>query len=236
MAESRDTHRGDDPDASRLHVRQTRIMLRPTGNPLPLAFLSLAVATVGFSALQLGIVGPDESQIIAVAVLVLTVPLQLLSAVIGFGARDPIAGTGMAIVSGVWAMIAVSTLLTPPGASSPALGLLLQVAAIALLVPVVAARGKVLASMVLVGSAVRFSVTGISHLTGAPMWDAVAGTLGMLLGVLALYAALGFELEESAHPVQLPLTRRKRAQVPFRDALEEQVDQIASEAGVRRQL
>lgn len=236
MTEAGQGERAPDAGSARTHLQQTRIMLRPTGNPLPLAFMALAVATVGFSALQLGIVAPAEEHLIALAVLVLTVPLQLLSSVIGFGARDPIAGTGMAMVSGVWAMIAVSTLLSAPGTSSPALGILLQVAALALLVPVSASRGKLLASMVLVGSAVRFSVTGISHLSSAPAWEVAAGILGMLLGALALYAALGFELEESAHPVQLPLTRRKAGLEPFRDDLEEQVEQIASEAGVRRQL
>lgn len=236
MAEAAQGERASDAESARTHLQQTRIMLRPTGNPLPLAFMALAVATVGFSALQLGIVAPAEEHLIALAVLVLTVPLQLLSSVIGFGARDPIAGTGMAMVSGVWAMIAVSTLLSPPGSSSPALGILLQVAAVALLVPVAASRGKVLASVVLVGSAIRFSVTGISHLSSTPAWEVAAGILGMLLGALALYAALGFELEESAHPVQLPLTRRQAGLEPFRDSLEEQVEQIASEAGVRRQL
>ncbi len=236
MTEAEQGERAPNAESRRTHLQQTRVMLRPTGNPLPLAFMALAIATVGFSALQLGIVAPAEEHVIALAVLVLTVPLQLLSSVIGFGARDSIAGTGMAMVSGVWAMIAVSTLLSEPGSSSPALGILLQVAALALLVPVSASRGKVLASMVLVGSAVRFSVTGISHLSSAPAWEVAAGILGMLLGALALYAALGFELEESAHPVQLPLTRRKAGLEPFRDSLEEQVDQIASEAGVRRQL
>src|SRR5690625_6718466 len=83
------------------HLQMTRIVLRPTGNPLPLAFMSLAVATVGFSSLQLGVVGTEEESVVALAVLVLTVPLQLFSSIVGFGARDPIAGTGMAMVSGV---------------------------------------------------------------------------------------------------------------------------------------
>ncbi|MFV2143913.1 hypothetical protein [Isoptericola sp. G70] len=63
--------------------------------------MALALATVGFSCLQLGILGPEEERTVALAVLVLTVPLQSLAAIVGFGARDPIAGTGMAMVAGV---------------------------------------------------------------------------------------------------------------------------------------
>jgi hypothetical protein len=48
-------------------------------NPLPLGSLTLSVATFGFGALQLGWVTPAEGSTIALAVLVLTVPLQLLA-------------------------------------------------------------------------------------------------------------------------------------------------------------
>src|SRR5690625_5204314 len=116
-----DDHEGQRRRSEQLQM--TRIMLRPTGNPLPLAFMSLAIATVGFSSLQLGVIGAGEESVVAVGVLVLTVPLQLFSSVYGFGARDPIAGTGMALVSGVWALIAVITRTSQPGASSPARGL-----------------------------------------------------------------------------------------------------------------
>lgn len=40
-------------DSPAQHLAVSRIVLRPIGNPLPLGFLGLAVATVGFSALQL---------------------------------------------------------------------------------------------------------------------------------------------------------------------------------------
>lgn len=218
------------------HLRRTRIVLRPSGNPLPLAFMALAVATVGFSSLQLGILGPGEESTVALAVLVLTVPLQFISSLIGFGARDPIAGTGMAMVSGVWAMIAVSTLTSPPGASSPAVGVMLLVAAVAILVPSAGARGKLVAASVLIGSGVRFAVTGLAEITGSSGWEIFAGVLGLLLGLLALYAALGFELEESDHRFQLPLLRRGAGAKPLHDDMEEQVEQIAREAGVRQQL
>jgi uncharacterized protein len=231
MSESPDERRG--PSEA---LQMTRIVLRPSGNPLPLGFMALTMATVAFSCLQLGFLGVEEENTVALAVLVLTVPLQLLAAIVGFGARDPIAGTGMAMVSGVWALLAVTTLTSPPGASSPAVGVLLLTAAVALLVPSSASHGKILAAAVMVGSAARFALTGLAELTGAGGWDVAAGILGLALALLALYVALGFVLEESDHPVQLPVLRRGDGIKPLRDDLEEQVEGIARAAGVRQQL
>ncbi|PRZ04193.1 hypothetical protein BCE75_111114 [Isoptericola sp. CG 20/1183] len=217
-------------------LQMTRIVLRPSGNPLPLGFMALALGTVGFSCLQLGVLPTTEENTVALAVLVLTVPLQSLAAVVGFGARDPIAGTGMAMVAGVWAMLAVATLTSPPGTASPAVGVLLLTAAVALLLPAAAAHGKLLAAGIMVGSAARFALTGVAELTGSAGWDAAAGVLGLVLALAALYAALGFVLEEVDHPVQLPVLRRGDGIKPLRDDLEEQVEGIARAAGVRQQL
>lgn len=217
-------------------LQMTRIVLRPSGNPLPLGFMALALATVGFSFLQVGALGVEEENTVALAVLVLTVPLQTLSAIVGFGARDPIAGTGMAMVAGVWAMLAVATLTSPPGTSSPAVGVLLITAAIALLVPTSAAHSKLLAAAVMVGSAARFALTGIAEITGSGGWETAAGILGLALAVLALYVALGFVLEEADHPVRLPVLRRGHGVRPLRDDMETQVEGLAREAGVRHQL
>ncbi|NOJ60602.1 hypothetical protein [Arthrobacter sp. 260] len=217
-------------------LAMTRIVLRPTGTPLPLAFMGLAVATIGVSALQLGIVPAREEQIIALGILVLTVPLQLFSSVIGFGARDPIAGTGMAMVAGTWALIAVAMLVTPDGASLSALGVLLITAALAMLAPILGAKGKLVAAAVLAGSALRFAITGVAHLTGSDGWETAAGIFGFALGALAIYAAIGFETEEAGGPFHLPLLRRGSGTKPLADDMGEQVEGIAREAGVRRQL
>ena len=70
-------------------LTSTRVVLRPLASPLPLGFLALTVATLAFASLQLRWVPVAEGRSIALAVLVLTVPLQLLAAVMGFLARDP---------------------------------------------------------------------------------------------------------------------------------------------------
>ena len=93
----------------------SRVVLRPIATPLPLGFLALAVSTVLFSAVQLEWIAPSEGRIAALTALAATVPLQLLSSVIGFLARDPVAATGMGVLSGTWAVVGFTT--WPPDAS-----------------------------------------------------------------------------------------------------------------------
>ena len=148
----------------------TRIVLRPMGTPLPLGFLGLLVATVGFAAVQLGWVPEDQGRTVALGVLVFTVPLQLLAAVLGFLARDPVAGTGMGVLTGTWAATCLITLASAPGATSPGLGVLLLLSACAMLVPTAAAVTKPAALAVMGLSALRFAVTGVAQVTGSDGW------------------------------------------------------------------
>jgi hypothetical protein len=55
-------------------------------------------------------------------VLATTVPLQLLAAVMGFLARDPVAATGMGILSGTLGAVSLATLTSAPGAAGEGLG------------------------------------------------------------------------------------------------------------------
>src|SRR5215203_1986324 len=101
---------------------QPQVVLRPVATPLPLGFLALFLATVGFAVLQLGWVPDSQSHTVALAVLASTVPLQLIVCVAGFLARDPAAATGMGLLSGGWAAACLATLTSPPGTTSDGLG------------------------------------------------------------------------------------------------------------------
>jgi succinate-acetate transporter protein len=197
-----------DDDSAAQHLAVTRIVLRPIGTPLPLGLLGLAVATVGFSALQLGWIPVSEGRVVALSALLLTAPLQLLASVYGFLARDPVAGTGMGILAGTWATAGAVTLTSPAGSTSQGLGVVLLTAALAMLVPVAAASGKLVAAGVMGLTATRFAVTGIYEITGSASWKLVAGVTGLVLAAAALCAATGFELEDGRRSTALPLLRR----------------------------
>jgi succinate-acetate transporter protein len=215
---------------------RTAIVVRPIGTPLPLGFLGLLFATLGFSALQLGWVPPDQGKVVALGVLAFTVPAQLLASTFGFLARDPVAGTGMGVLAGTWAAATAETLVSPPGGHSPALGVCFLAAAVAMLVPTAAAGSKLVAAAVMGTSALRFAVTGVAQLTGSPTWVTVAGWTGLVLAALALYAALGFELEDVRHRAVLPVLRRGAGRTVMTDDVDAQLSDLAREAGVRNQL
>jgi uncharacterized protein len=214
-----------------------RIVLRPIGNPLPLGFLALAGGTLVVSGLQLGWLPPEEGREVALILLAFVFPLQLVASVFGFLARDVVAGTGMGLLSGTWLAIALVTLTGEPGSTSDALGLFLLLAAVALLVPTAAsATGKLVPAAVLATTAVRFATTGLYEMTASETWKDGAGIVGLVLCALAVYAALAMALEDAKRETVLPLGRRKFGAESVGGNLDEQLERIEREAGVREQL
>ena len=213
-----------------------RITLRPVANPLPLGFLALAGGTLLLSSLQLGWVESRESHTLGLLIIAFVVPLQFLTAIFGFLARDVVAGTGLAILSGTWLSIGLVTLTGAPGSTSDALGMLLMLSAAAMLVPAAAATGKLVAAAVLTTTALRCFVTALYQLTGSGAWKTTAGVVGLALCALAVYTALAMALEESHRRTVLPLLRRRVGAGAIDADLGSQIRDIEHEAGVRAQL
>lgn len=221
------------PDAS----QATRVFLRPLANPLSLGFLGLFFATMLLTGVQLGWVPLSQEHTLAIGILVFTVPLQLIACFYGFLTRDAVAATGMGVLAGMWAATGVTVLLGKAGSHSPGLALMLVMAAAAVLIPAAgAARSKLLAAGVMATTTVRWGVTAGYEFTGGHTWETAAGAAGLLLGVVALYASLAFELEDQRRQTVLPTLRKGSGLVAMRRDLPEQVDRVANEAGVRKQL
>ena len=203
----------------------TRVMLRPIGNPLPLGFLALSGGTLLVSGLQLGWLSDSDGMDVALILIAFVFPLQLVTSVFGYLGRDVVAGTGMGILSGTWLSIGLVTLTSPAGSTSDALGLFLLVAAVAMLVPALAAlSGKLVAVAVLGTTAVRFACTGMYQLTVSETWKDIAGVVGLVLCAVAVYAALAIAIEDARRTTVLPTGRRGAG----RD--------VEDEAGIRPQL
>jgi succinate-acetate transporter protein len=214
-----------------------RIMLRPLANPLPLGFLALAAATLLLSGLQLGWLAVDQGTAVAVILAAFVFPLQLLTSVLSYLARDVVAGTGMGILAGAWLSIALVTLVSPPGSTSDALGLFLLIAGVAMWVPAsTAVAGKLVPAAVLGTAGLRFGLTGIYQLTGSSFWEHFAGIVGLFLCALGVYAALAMALEDARRETVLPLGRRGRGRESLEGGLDRQTLRIEGEAGVREQL
>jgi uncharacterized protein len=214
----------------------TRVVLRPVASPLPLGFLALTAATVLFSAVQLQWIPLTQSAVAGLTALAVTAPLQLLASGIGFLARDPVASTGMGVLAATWALTGLVTLQSPPGAVSAGLGVLLLVAAVAVLVPAVAGRSKLAVALTMASTAVRFGVTGGYELTGSAGWRTAAGVVGVVVAVVAGYAALALELEAHSRREVLPVGRSGLAREAAAGEGVFDEGELAREPGVRPRL
>jgi len=176
---------------------RTDVLLRPIGNPLPLAFFALAVGTLTLSALQLGWIPAGERGDVALVLIAFVFPLQIVAAVLAFLARDGSVGAGIGLISASWLVVGLVTLTSPPGSTSDALGIFLLALALQLTGPVLSSLStKTLASVVLGGALLRFAITAVFELTASGGWEDVAGIVGVALFVLAFYGGLAFELAD----------------------------------------
>lgn len=215
----------------------SRVTLRPIASPLPLGLLALAVGTFTISGVQLSWIPAAQSPDAGLVVLTFVVPLQAVSFIYGFLARDSAASTGMALQAGGWFSIGLVSYTGRPGQTSPALGLVLVGAATALLVPAVAAsQSKVLASVVMALTSIRFYLTGGYELSSATGWKDAAGIAGLTLAAVAFYAGLAFELEDTRGAALLPTLRTGPRHRALAGDLPGEVAAVHHEAGVRREL
>jgi uncharacterized protein len=214
-----------------------RIVLRPMASSLPLGFFAFAVGTVLLTALELSWVPVSATAQIAILVLAFVVPVEAVSGLFAFLARDSGAATGLTTLSAGWVATAVSLRLGPPGALSLPLAIfLLTLALVMLTMAAPSMTGKPLFGVLLVIGASRFALTGVYQAYGYAGVERAAGWVGVPLAVFALYGGLALLLEESYQRMVLPLGRRGRARSSLEGGFGHQVQRAELEPGVRRQL
>jgi uncharacterized protein len=179
----------------------TRVNLRPMASPMPIGFIGLAGATLVLAAMNLGWIAPSEAHAVAIVMIAFTFPLQAAASIFGILTRDGVTATAMGVLAGTWLTLGAVMITSPPGSTSDALGVFLLVAAVAMLLPAIAASlGKLVPATVLSFAALRFATSGIYHLSGAATWQRITGWVGIGLGALAVYAALAALLENVQGP------------------------------------
>jgi len=227
---------GQDSAWSALRDRVS-IQLRPIGSPTSIGFLGLAAASLTLSGLQLGWLPVDQSRQVGLILIAFGFAAQLLTAVFSLLARDATAGTAMTVLGLTWLVIGLVLETGKPGATSPALGMLLLTSTVAMIMTAATAGlSKLVPALVFLTAGVRFFAAAMFQLTAADGWQRTAGILGLALVLLALYAAFAAELEAALHRSVLPLGRRGDGWIAQEGSLYEQVKQVAHEPGVRQQL
>lgn len=215
-----------------------RIMLRPIGSGLPLGFFGLAVASFVYSGLQLGWVPTSQTTMVAAISLVIAVPLLTVAAITAFAARDGASGSSMGLQAGAWGALGVAQLLSVPGTTSEALGLLLLAAGGLLLVSALGSgMGKLVFGLAVATLGARFLLSGLYEVTESSGLQTAAGIVGLVVTGLAAYAALALELQDArGGRMLLPVLRLGRGRAAVESSLTEQVTEIATEPGVRQEL
>jgi uncharacterized protein len=216
---------------------ESGVFLRPIASPLALGFLALGGATLVLSGSQLGWFPLSETKYVALVLMAFGAPLQLLSSIFGFLARDPVTATGMGVLAASWLTIGLIKLNSAPAQTSAVLGVFLVFAGAALLVPALgAAFGKLVPAVVLLTAALRFFLTGLYQLSANPGLQYAAAILGLALLAVALYAALALAIEDVRRKTVLPVLRLGAGKASVEGGAADQVEGIEHEAGVREQL
>jgi uncharacterized protein len=215
----------------------TRIILRPVATPFPLGFAALAIASLLVAGLELGWFPDRDQTVVAITLIGFSFPLQLLGSIVGFLGRDTSAATGFGVQGATWLIVGIELLLSAPGRTSVALGVLLLAAgAWVAICATGAALGKLVPAAVLGLTALRFALTGLYELTAASGVEHLAAVVGLVLVVAAAYAGLALEIENLRRRTVLPLARRGDGRAAMDEGLAAQAARIEHEAGVRAQL
>lgn len=214
-----------------------RIFLRPIATPVPLGFLGLMVATATLACFNLGWVPVSEQHQVALVLVGFAAPLQLLACVFCFLGRDAPAAAGIGVQGASWLAIGLVMLSVPAGGRSATLSVLLFSAAGAIVPSALTSMlGKLVPGAVMLGTVLRFVLTGIYERWGGSGWEHAAGWEGVALAALALYAALAADLEGAVRRSVLPLGRHRTGRRALEPGLGAQTEEISTEPGVRQQL
>jgi len=218
-------------------LRATRIFLRPTASPFPLGFSGLATASLLVAGSELGWFSTTDRLVVGLVLIAFSFPLQLTASIFGFLDRDTAAATSFGVQGAMWLVVGLDRLLSPPGRTSHALGVLLCAAAAWVALGAIGASlGKLVPAAVLLLAASRFLLTGLYELTASSALEHVAGVVGLVLVGLCAYALLALELESLQRRTVLPLLRRGSGREAMTAGLEDQAARLEHEAGVREQL
>ncbi len=226
------------PAASPPPARElTRVVLRPIGSSVPLAFFGFATGTILYTAAQLHWIPQAQDKGLGILLLAFSAPLQLLAGLIAYAARDTGLATVVTVLSASWACIGITTLVSPPGGRTALLGIfVLCIALVLAITGAAAAVARPLVAALALFAVGRYALTGVYELTGNATVQEASGWIGVPLAAISFYGGTAFLLEETARRTVLPLGRRRAARAAVEGDFREQTRNLGAEAGVRQQL
>jgi succinate-acetate transporter protein len=218
------------------HEEHVRIFLRPVGSGLPLGFFSFGIGMLLLGCQALAFIPVDEQRTGGMILMAFVFPLELVSTVFAFLARDTLGATTLGLFSTSWLAYGWIELASPPGERSVTVGIYLFgfSTAVALLAAL-ALLGKPFFAALLTLSVARQILDGIYQVGGGTTLYRASGGCALALTALAMYGGVALGLEDARHRELLPLFRRGGADEAFQ-GYEAQLERLESEPGVRQQL
>ena len=213
-----------------------QIVLRPYASALPMAGFAFGVGNILYSALLLGWIPMAEARTVAVMLLAFAAPLELMPSVLAFLSRDGNGATAFGVFGAAWAVQGLALLQSGSTAPSPAAGVFLaSLAAILAVLCAISFRGKPLLGSLLIVAILRTACLSLSNF-GYRHFERPGAVFGFTVAVFAFYGAFAFLHEDTQEKIS-PLTLRSGdARAAMEAPLNEQLDPVSREVGVRKQL
>jgi uncharacterized protein len=216
---------------------ETRIVLRPLGNPMPLGMFAFGIGMLLLAADSAGWAPVSESAQIGILLAAFVFPLEGLATVMAFIARDTLAATVLGLFTTSWLALGLVLITGTPGAISTTEGIyLLGFAGAVASLALIASAGKPLVALTLVLSAARAILYGLYEVTRTPGLEHAAGYVAAAIAAVAWYAGTAFAFEEVRGRPLLPVLRRGTSAAAVSGDLRGQLVHAGQEAGVRQQL
>ena len=214
-----------------------QIVLRPYASAIPLAAFAFAIGNVLYSAFLLHWIPATEARPLGLILVAFVAPLELFPSVLAYLSRDTGGATAFAVFGAAWVVQGLNLLL--PGAQMPsATGgfFLLGLALVLAIISAISFAGKPLLGVLLVVAVLRTAGGALLSFGLHGAWPVVVAITGLVLALMAFYTASVFLLEDVRQAIS-PLTfRTGDAKAAMEGKLEDQVDALTREAGVRKQL
>ena len=216
---------------------QVRVVVRPYGSAIPLGFFAFGIGMFLYAALDAPWVKATDAHSLGLLLTGFVAPLEIVAAVFAFLARDTVAGATLGLFAGSWFVAGLTTMQAKPGQLDASVGyFLIAFTIVVVLLGSAAVFGKPFIAVLLGVSAVRALLSAIYQLGGGVGWNHVGGWLALGIFCVAMYGGIAFLLEDMLGRTLLPLGRRGGSRQAMEGDLEEQLQGLADEAGVRHTL
>jgi uncharacterized protein len=218
-------------------VTEVRIVVRPYATSLALGFFSFGIGMLMLAGSSNGWLHPSDRHTVGLFLAAFVFPLELLSAIVAFLARDTFGATGFGLFATSWLSLGLANMQSSQVALSRAVGLYEFGFAFTIgLLAIAALAGKPLIGVILGVATVRSALAGWHEWHG-PAWAwQTSGWLALAIFFVAMYGGLAFLLEDVNKGAVLPVFRRGASKESMEGGLETQLADLGAEAGVRKTL